>query len=152
MLVAQVHDQCALVEGLVPRLLPQESEPFVGQPLPTCPRPVPYSLKIAFIAEVLRDRNRVVEVEHAVPPAAGHEDRLPRILNALHHVWQLAIWMTLRFLQPRQDEVKVVDGLVVFAFVHQMLSSNKLFGYSGSRWKHDPSLMTLNGGVPRRGS
>lgn len=84
-----------------------------------------------------------------MPPAAWHEYGLPWVLDALNHVWQFTIWMTLRLLQPRKYEIEVVNSFVVLSLVHQMFSPHKLFGYSRSWWPHNPSFMALNRGVPR---
>ena len=41
----------------------------------------PYCLKVRARAEILRDSESVVEVEHYMPPTAGHKHRLARLLD-----------------------------------------------------------------------
>ena len=60
--VTQVHEKGPLVKGLMLRLLPQQSEPFVSQSFLFKSRPIPNTLEIAFIAEILRDSYRIVKI------------------------------------------------------------------------------------------
>lgn len=62
-------------------------------------RLVPDDGEVGDGAEVLRDGNRVIEVEHNVPPASRHKHRLTRTLDDLrltsHAHVQFQIYITI---------------------------------------------------------
>lgn len=59
-------------------------KPLVGELGPAAGRLVPHDGKVRAAAEVLRDGNCRVKIQHHVPPAAGYEHGLSRLLEDLH--------------------------------------------------------------------
>ena len=57
----------------------EQPEPFACHLLPAGARLSPHVLEVRTIAEVLGYRDRIVEVDHRVPPPARHKQGLARI-------------------------------------------------------------------------
>lgn len=127
----------------------QKTEPLVGESLAACPSEYPDTLEVAFVADVLCDGDRGVEVEDTVPPSTRDEDGLTWVLNALNHVWQLAFGVILSLLEPWEGEIEVVDSLIILALLDQVLAADEFLGDAWAWREHHPPLVALDGCVPR---
>lgn len=79
----------------------------------------PHTLEVSVVADILGYCDGEVQVKDRVPPVAGHEHRLTRVLNALNPVWNHpASARSFLLLQPGKNKVEVLDCLIVFALLH----------------------------------
>ena len=81
-----------------------------------------------------------------MPPAARNKDGLTRALNALYDRESVS----LRGLEPGQDEIKIVNGFVIFAFLNEMLASDEFLVDARSWWNQHPAFVSLDTCVPSR--
>ena len=109
----------------------------------------PNLIKVAFVAEVLGDSDRQVEVLHSMPPVARHKDSFTRVLHTFDDDRQAisAIW-PFCFFQPRQNFIEILNRLIIFALLKKMLSAHQWLRDSWTWWHHDPSLVATDTRVP----
>lgn len=70
-----------------------------------------------------------------MPPVAGNEHGLTRVLNALNPVgYHTSTSRSFCFFQSRKDEIKVLDCFIVLSFFDQMLASDQVFVDVFSWW------------------
>ena len=81
-----------------------------------------------------------------MPPAARDKDGLTRALNALYDRESVS----LRGLEPGQDEIEIVNGFVIFAFLNEMLPSDEFLVNARSWWNQHPAFVSLDTCVPSR--
>lgn len=84
-----------------------------------------------------------------MPPVGWNEHRLAGILYALNPVRNLprTLW-AFRFFEAGKDKIEVLDGLVVFTFLHQVLTANKVLVDVRMRRDQQPPLVPLNTCIP----
>jgi len=113
----------------------------------------PNFVEVAVICEVLSDGNRQVQVQDSVPPVAGDKDSLTGVLHAFDNCRQpIGSFGSLNVLEPGEHLIKVLDRLVIFAFLQQMFTSHQLLGHTWAWWHHDPAFMATDTRVPGWGS
>jgi len=61
----------------------ERREPRAGHGSAPDAGPVPDVVEFAPAREILRDAGGVLQIDHGVPPAAGHKNGLSRLLDAL---------------------------------------------------------------------
>jgi hypothetical protein len=126
------------------------AKPPVSEPFTPFACAQPYSCKVTGVADVLSHGYSGIQVDDCVPPATRHKHGLSRILNAFYHLRQSPIWVQVFSLfQSWKNEIKIVDGFIVFSFGHQVLASDEPFVDFRGRWYQNPSFVALNRSVPR---
>ena len=111
----------------------------------------PNFVEVAFIAEVLGDSDREIEVQHTMPPVAWHENRLTWVLDTLDYDGKsIGTLRALLLLESWQDFVEILYSFVIFALLEQMLTTDEFLIYARARWHQDPAFMAANARVPSR--
>mmetsp|Transcript_46251 Transcript_46251/g.138242 ORF Transcript_46251/g.138242 Transcript_46251/m.138242 type:complete len:305 (+) Transcript_46251:429-1343(+) len=137
--VSAVQPESPLVElGRVPLHVPK---PQVRDLLALLPCPLPHQAEVVGPAVVLRDRDGVIQVQHAMPPVAWHEDDVAGALDAL-----VDLQLGMSLLDPGEDEVKVHDGLVVLALADHVPPLHDPLVLL--RLEEHPTLAPVRDGVP----
>ena len=79
-----------------------------------------------------------------MPPATRHKNGLTRALNALNDGKSVSF----SGLEPGQDEIEIVNGFIIFAFLNEMLASN-IFLVNSRSWRNQyPAFVSLDTCVP----
>ena len=79
-----------------------------------------------------------------MPPATRHKDSLTRALNALYDGESVSF----RGLESGQDEIEIVNGFIIFAFLNEMLASDKFLVDARSWWNQHPAFVSLDTCIP----
>ena len=131
--------------------LPQPLQEADRELLTALARLEPDLLEVAIVAEVLRNGNRQVQVLHSVPPLARYKDGLAGILHALDDDWEaVGALRALGSLHSWQEFVEVLDGLIIFTPLSQMLAADQLFSDSWTWWHKNPAFVPADACVPGR--
>ena len=84
-----------------------------------------------------------------MPPVARYKYGLTRVLHTFNNDWEpVGAVGSFSFLQSWQNSVKVLNRLVIFTLLSQVLTSNELLGNAWAWWHHDPALVALDARVP----
>ena len=109
----------------------------------------PYLLKVPIIAKVLRNRYRQVQVLHPMPPLTWHKDGLPRVLHSFDDNWQsIGALGPFSLLKPWQNLVEILDGLIVFTFLDQVLPTDQLLSDARAWWHKHPTFVPTDTRIP----
>lgn len=105
----------------------------------------PNCFKVAAIAKVLCNCDCEIKIEHAMPPPSWDKHSFPGVLDALNHRAELSTSVLPFFLlESWQNKVKILNSLVVFMLLSEVVAPNEVFCDSFAWWHQDPALSSLN--------
>jgi hypothetical protein len=126
------------------------ADPFIRHALSTIPRFEPNLIKIPRRTKVLRNSNRICQIQHCVPPTIGNKDCFSLVLSKFVATKASIVAVTPHSVCPtfdaRKNRHEILNGFIILIRANEALSFDDMFGDIGR--KENPSLFAMHQCIP----